>query len=50
MYSNTPAVVIDAAGAEFDRLVISSASARDDAVRIDEAARGTDEGRRPSPS
>ncbi len=49
VYSNTPAVVIDAAGAESDRLVISSASARDDAVHIDEAARGTDEGRRATP-
>lgn len=40
VYSNTPAVVIDATGAEFDRLVISSATAGNDALRIDEAARG----------
>lgn len=41
VYAHTPAVVIDAAGAEFDRLVISSATATADALRIDAAVRST---------
>jgi hypothetical protein len=39
VYSHTPAVVIDAAGADFDRLVISSSHARIDAERIATAVR-----------
>lgn len=39
VYSHTPAVVVEAAGAEFDRLVISSQTARVDADRIDAALR-----------
>ena len=40
VYKHTPAVVVDAAGAEFDRLVISSSTATADAVLIYAAARG----------
>jgi hypothetical protein len=38
VYSHTPAVVVDAAGAPFDRLVISSAHAVQDVMRINAAA------------
>lgn len=41
VHKHTPAVVIEAAGAGFDRLVISSSGAREDAARIDAAVRGT---------
>jgi len=39
VYSRTPAVVIEAHGAGFDRLVISSSAAAEDAGPIDAAAR-----------
>jgi len=39
VYSHTPAVVIDAVGAEFDRLVISSSKAWVEAERIATAVR-----------
>jgi uncharacterized protein len=50
VYSHTPAVVIDAAGADFDRLVISSSQARVDAERIATSVRaGSAEGVVPAP-
>jgi len=50
VYSHTPPVVIDAAGADFDRLVIASSHARVDAERIATAVRAASaEGIVPAP-